>query len=63
MPAWSEIGFSKDNPGFMWYYAQFREGGPKITHGLKAVQAIQEDAAKAAKPVAKAVRAHYWGHR
>jgi len=29
-PAWSEVGYSKDNPGFVWHFARFREGGARV---------------------------------
>ena len=62
-PAWSELGFSKDSPGFSYYYAQYRKGGARIAHGQNMVAAIKQDALSARKPVAQAVRAHYFGHR
>mmetsp|Transcript_12179 Transcript_12179/g.14774 ORF Transcript_12179/g.14774 Transcript_12179/m.14774 type:complete len:483 (+) Transcript_12179:120-1568(+) len=62
-PAWTEVGYSKDNPGFVWYYSQFREGGARLAHGENIIAAVVGDSQRTGKPIPKAVRAHFFGHR
>mmetsp|Transcript_4409 Transcript_4409/g.5115 ORF Transcript_4409/g.5115 Transcript_4409/m.5115 type:complete len:536 (+) Transcript_4409:150-1757(+) len=62
-PAWSHIGFSENNPGFVFWYAAFREGGPRMSHGENIVEAARSDALAAGKFPPNAVAAHFFGHR
>jgi len=59
LPGWSNRGYSKDNPGFCWWFAPFRPGGPAVTHGENMIRA----AAQEEYSNAKVVRLHHFGHR
>eukprot|EP00511_Aplanochytrium_stocchinoi_P009391 CAMPEP_0204864056 /NCGR_PEP_ID=MMETSP1348-20121228/3788_1 /ASSEMBLY_ACC=CAM_ASM_000700 /TAXON_ID=215587 /ORGANISM="Aplanochytrium stocchinoi, Strain GSBS06" /LENGTH=537 /DNA_ID=CAMNT_0052014581 /DNA_START=25 /DNA_END=1635 /DNA_ORIENTATION=+ len=62
-PSWSHIGYSKDNPGFVFWYAQCRDGGPRVSHGENIIKAARNDAASAGTVLPEAVAAHFFGHR
>merc|ERR1712157_325771 len=61
MPDWSDIGYSKDNPGFVFWYAPFRKGGRLMSHGENIIKAAREDAAKAGVPTPECTAAHFLG--
>lgn len=61
-PAWTAQGWSQDSPGFVLYFLAGRSP-PRVVHGEKMVDIIQQDLQKAGKPVPKVTRAHHWAHR
>lgn len=62
-PSWADYGYSANNPGHVWYFSRFREGGPRVAHGENIISAILSDSKNTGEPVPKAVRAHFFGHR
>lgn len=60
-PAWTEEGYSQDNPGFVYWYSAFAEGGPKLAHGENIIAAIRASERNGRQP--KVTNASFFAHR
>lgn len=62
-PEWSLKGYSKASPGHVYWYAPFRNGGARVAHGIRILNAIRTDAKNNKEQIPKATKAHFFGHR
>jgi len=64
MAPWSAFGWSRDSPGFVWWFfsRQSSQGRPQFSFGQKIIEALQEDV-RGGGEMAEAVHAHLFAHR
>lgn len=62
-PKHTEIGYSNNNPGFLWWFRPLRQDGPKLGHGERLIKALEFDAEKTGEPLERAMKVHFFAHR
>eukprot|EP00924_Labyrinthula_sp_SR-Ha-C_P015707 snap_masked-scaffold_4-processed-gene-7.36-mRNA-1 protein AED:1.00 eAED:1.00 QI:0/0/0/0/1/1/2/0/580 len=65
-PSYTDLGYDKGNKGFCWWYRGAEDATPvadKFIYGEKSIETIRKEAEESGKPVMKAVKAHFYGHR
>jgi len=65
MAPWSAFGWSKDSPGFVWWFFAHQSSHgrrPQFVFGEKIIEALQDDAS-IGQEMAQAVHAHIFTHR
>lgn len=62
-PKYSEIGYSLNNPGFIFWFRPFRENGPKMGHGLRIIKGLEKDAEITKEPIERARKISFFSHR
>ena len=60
-PAYTQTGYSADNPGLVFWYAGFANEGPKVAHGQNIIRAIRSSEINGNQPVAKNIS--FFAHR
>jgi len=63
MPPWTAQGWSKDSPGWVWWFFAQRAAGPVLAFGRDMVCALRADLRASGKAVPQAVAAHLFFHR
>mmetsp|Transcript_17316 Transcript_17316/g.40637 ORF Transcript_17316/g.40637 Transcript_17316/m.40637 type:complete len:540 (-) Transcript_17316:273-1892(-) len=62
MAPWTARGWSRESPGFVWWYFAQNQTGPQFAFG-KDIQRMLERRKATGKPVPQAVAAHVFAHR
>mmetsp|Transcript_49477 Transcript_49477/g.152660 ORF Transcript_49477/g.152660 Transcript_49477/m.152660 type:complete len:375 (-) Transcript_49477:47-1171(-) len=63
MAPWTAHGWSRDSPGFVWWYFAQNLGGPVFSFGEDIHHTLRTYLELADKPMPEAVRAHVFAHR
>jgi len=63
MPPWSSRGWSRDNPGWVWWFFAQRSHGPVLSWGQNMGQVLLRDLQCFGETMPKVVAAHQFVHR